>query len=99
MLILHRTYSYAWVIIFADLFILSISYIEEEVQYSTVKILEDGKYLAFCFIYVTQINLPRKEAWPYFFQIYGFLLLEKSEYNKESERAYAILCELNTCTL
>ena len=62
MLILHRTYSYARVIIFAHLFILSISYIEKEVQYSTVKILEDGKYLAFCFIYVTQINLPRKEA-------------------------------------
>ena len=40
-----------------------------------------------CFNYVTPIYLPRKKASPYYFKIYGFLLLDKSEYNKESERA------------
>ena len=47
----------------------------------------EKKILALCFIDVTQINLPRKKAWPYFFKIHGFLLLEKSEYCKESEIA------------
>ena len=42
---------------------------------------------ALCFIYVTQINLPRKKAWQYHYKIYDFLLLDKSEYNKESEIA------------